>query len=178
MTFLLQRCMLRAFQRTTTYFFYPYLKRRKRNVGINNSHSIFQILLSGVPQGSKIGLILFNILINDFLLWISNSELLNFADDNTICAAENTSEELISSFEKESQAAIDWFVSNKTIVNSDKFQAIVVKRNNKMKDSNLLNINQKLINFEDCVKLHGVEINNKLSFGKYISILGKKASTQ
>ena len=47
-----------------------------------------------------------------------------------------------------------------------------------MKDSNPLNINQKLINFEDCVKLHGVEINNKLSFGKYISILGKKASTQ
>ena len=42
-----------------------------------------------------------------FLLWISNSKLLNFADDKIICAAENTSEEHISTLEKESQAVID-----------------------------------------------------------------------
>ena len=46
--------------------------------------------------------------INDLLLWILKSELLNFADDNTISAAENTIEELISTLGKESQAAIDW----------------------------------------------------------------------
>ena len=32
-------------------FFYSYLKRRKQYVRINNTHSVFQILLSGVPQG-------------------------------------------------------------------------------------------------------------------------------
>ena len=84
---------------------------------------------------------------HDLLLWISNSDLLNFADDNTISAAENTIEELINTLGKESQAAIDWFVSNEMIVNPDKFQAIVVmKRNNKMKDSCSLNINQGEIN--------------------------------
>ena len=55
-------------------------------------------------------------------------------------------EELISTLEKEIQAAIDWFVSNKIIVNPEKFQAIVVKRNNKTKDSYSLNINQQVIN--------------------------------
>ena len=73
---------------------------------------------------------------------MSNSELLKFADDNTICAAENTIKELIRTLDKESQAALDWFVSNDTIVTPDKFQAIVVKRNNKMKGSYPININQ------------------------------------
>ena len=96
-------------------------------------------------------------------------------DDNTISAAENTIEELISTLEKESQVAIDWFVSNEMIVNPDKFP---VKRNNKMKDSYSLNINQEVINSENSVKLLGVEIGNKLSFEKHISTLVKKASNQ
>ena len=57
------------------------------------------------------------------------------------------------------------------IVNPDKFQAIVVKRNNKMKDSYSLNINREVINSENSVKLLGVEIDNKLSFEKHISTL-------
>ena len=64
------------------------------------------------------------------------------------------------------------------IVNPDKFQAIVVKRNNKMKDFYSLNINQEVINSENCVKLLGVEIDSKLSFEKYISTPVKKAINQ
>ena len=52
------------------------------------------------------------------------------------------------------------------IVNPYKFQAIIVKRNNKMKDSYPVNINQEVINSENRVKLFGVEIDNKLSFEK------------
>ena len=49
-------------------FFYSYLKRRKQNVRINNKHSVFQILLSGVLQGSILGPLLFNIFINNLYL--------------------------------------------------------------------------------------------------------------
>ena len=50
-----------------------------------------------------------------------------------------------------------WFLSNKMIVNPDKFQAIVVKRNNKMKDSYSLNINPEVINSENCEGIEGRE---------------------
>ena len=78
---------------------YSYLKRRKQNVGINNTHSLFKILLFGVFHGSIPGSLLFNIHINDLYLWASKTDLLNFSGDNTISAAENTIEKLISNLE-------------------------------------------------------------------------------
>ena len=92
-------------------FFYSYLKRRKQNVKISNTHSVFQVLLFGVPQGSILGSLLFNIFINDLNLWITKTDLLNFADDNAIATAERTIENLLSTLETESQAAIEWFLS-------------------------------------------------------------------
>ena len=104
--------------------------------------------------------------------------MLNFSDDNTISAAENTVEKPISALEQDSQAAIDWFKINEIIVNPDKFQVIVVKKNSRKKDSYALNINNQTINSGNSVKLLGIEIDNTRSFNKYISTLCKKASNQ
>ena len=89
----------------TLVFFYSYLKRRKQNVKINNIFSSFQVLLSGVPQGSILGPILFNIFMNDLFLWIEEASLHNFADDNTFAFA-NSIPDLIKTIEKESEIAI------------------------------------------------------------------------
>ena len=92
--------------------------------------------------------------------------------------AENTREKLISTLEQDSQAVIDWFKINEMIVNSDKFQAIFVKKNCRMKDSYVLNINNQTINSENFIKLLGVEIDNTLSFEQKNYNLYKKASNQ
>ena len=63
-------------------FVNSYLKRRKQDVNINDTESVFQVLLSGIPQGSTLGSILFNTLINDFIFYIKHVYLANFADDN------------------------------------------------------------------------------------------------
>ena len=97
-------------------FLYSYLKRWEQNFRINNTHSIYQILLSGVPQLSILGPTLFSTFVNHLFFWISNPELLNFADNNTTCVAKNAIEELISTIE----LPTDWFN-----VNTDKFQAVV-----------------------------------------------------
>ena len=56
-------------------FLYAYLKRRRKSVNINNGHSMFRILLSGVPQGSILGPLFLNIFINDLLYFIKDANL-------------------------------------------------------------------------------------------------------
>ena len=149
---------------------------RKQNVKIGNTYSAFQVVLSGLPQGSILGLILFNIFINDIYLFMENSELHNFADDNTITSAENTLYELIRKLETESQTAINWFKSNEMIVNPDKFQAIIINRNSNMNENYSLNISDTTILSSKSVTLLGIEIDNKLSFENF-STLCRKANT-
>ena len=92
--------------------------------------------------------------------------------------AENIIEKPISTLEQDSQAAVDWQKINEMIVNPDKFQAIFVKKNCRMKDSYVLNINNQNINSVNYIKLLGVEIDNTLSFDQKNSNLYKKASNQ
>ena len=99
-------------------FIYLYMKRRKQGVKINDSESLFKILLSGVPQGSILGPILFNIFIHDLLFFINEAKLANFADDNTIHAAKRDLNELLRLLEKESEVAVKWFSDNNMIVSS------------------------------------------------------------
>ena len=71
-----------SFSKNSLVFFNSYLKRSKQNIRINNNQYFS------------------NLIFNDLLLWISNSELLTFAENNTISATEDSIEKLISTFEK------------------------------------------------------------------------------
>ena len=83
-----------------------YLKDCKQSVKIKGIRYLFQLIKSGVPQGSILGPILFNIFMN-VLFYILQNDLHNFVDDNTISAVSETISDLIHSLTVKSNLAID-----------------------------------------------------------------------
>ena len=68
--------------------FVDYLRHRKQRVQIGTTRSSWMEL--GVPQGSILGPLLFNIFINDLFLFIKNCTLHNYADDNSMAYSSTT----------------------------------------------------------------------------------------
>ena len=62
---------------------YSYLSERKQRTRNNNFYSNEGMLSSGVPQGSILGPLLFNIYMNDIFLFVPEINIANYADDTT-----------------------------------------------------------------------------------------------
>ena len=119
-----------GFSDTALRYVYSYLSNRKQCVRINNTYSSYQKIISGVPQGSILGQIFFNLSINNLSFFVSKVSLYNFTDDNTLSAFAKTILELIDVLQSEPEIVLDWFKNNKMIVNPGKFHAILLDRKN------------------------------------------------
>ena len=74
-----------------------------------------------MPQGSILGLLLFNIFINGLFFSIKNSEVCNFADDNTLFYGDKNLELVFSNLNSDLSNVMDGFKINPLKVNTAKF---------------------------------------------------------
>ena len=96
-----------------------YLSNRWQRTKINTSFSSSTDLLQGVPQGSVLGPLLFNIYLNDLFFFL-DCNVRNFAEDTKSFICNKNLDLVLNELERNSNIAIDWFQNNYMKMNSDK----------------------------------------------------------
>ena len=82
---------------------------------------------AGIPQGSILGSLLFNIFMNDLVYTIENSKMLNYADDTKIYLSHSERQIVEGGINRDLESARLWFKENGMMPNPKKYQAIVLK---------------------------------------------------
>ena len=155
-------------------FLNSYLSNRKQRVKLGQFQSNWLNIIKGVPQGSILGPLLFQIFMNDIFYFKKKSKIFNYADDNTVTYSDKSLETTKEVLVDESIICIDWFKNNKMQANPDKFQAIMLGLQGFL-NCKSLNLNGIEIKCEDSVKLLCVTFDYMLIFDIHISNICKKS---
>ena len=116
-----------GFGKAALNFIYNYLKERNHRTKINNIYSNWRSIKLGVPQGSILGPLLFNIFINDIFFFLRKSKIANYADDNTAYATAENINGLLTILKEETTVVLKWFQINEMKPNEDKCNLIACK---------------------------------------------------
>ena len=149
-----------------------YFSGREQRTKIGTDFSNWAEIILGAAQGSIIGPLAFNIYINDIFIFTEETEITNFADDNTPFACDTTVDLVIGRLEKDLGNLLQWFKLNYFKPNLEKSHLLL---NNS--SSNLyIKVCGKMISNSKNEKLLGITIDSALNFDTHVNNLCKKAN--
>ena len=151
-----------------------FLSGRKQHVVVDGVRSPAIDVVSGVPQGTVLGPLLFILYINDIFNSVKHSIIKVFADDSKV-------HKYIKSLfdrtllQEDIEAIVKWATENNMELNPSKFQLLQHGKNEDLKLPYTLPSGESLFG-EDCVKDLGVYVDHRLSWKSHINTKAAEAS--
>ena len=141
-----------------------YISQRQQWVKVASfCNESFEIIF-GVPQGSILGLIIFNAFVYDLLFFIKERDICNSTDDATLYACGKELDTISFKLEIETSTAIEWLKDNEMIANLSKFQLMFLSKT--LKTTCLLI--KKPSESSDTVELLGIALGKNIDLTRHM----------
>ena len=103
-----------------------FLINRKQFVTINGFHSMLALVLSGVPQGSVLGPIIFLVYINDLQCHLKGSTAGSFADETRLSKQISSCDDVLI-LQKDLNTVVKWATENNMVLHDSKFEYLAYR---------------------------------------------------
>ena len=154
-----------GFSKTSLDLINNYLSGRTQRTKIGDCFSSWREIVYGVPEGSILGPLLFNIYMNDLFLFSDDFNIANYADDSSPYEFSGSSEDVIRKLEKDAIILIEWYKFNYLKPNPDKWHLLLSDTTSDLK----IRIDDECISNNSYVKILGVNFDNKLNFNIHVT---------
>ena len=155
-----------------------FLSERVQAVTVEGKESLFHQVLSGVPQGTVLGPLLFIIFINDIYDVIKHCFGRSFADDTRLTKAIITAMDQMQ-LQEDLEAVTTWAANNNMALHEDKFELLQHGKNDHLKGSDSHSYvlsSGKTIEKSETVKDLGVVIDESLNWSQHIKEVTRQCS--
>ena len=149
---------------------FDYLTERKQRVKINSSFSSYLDIFQGVPKGSILGPLLFNLFLCDLFLFVEEADM-SYADDNTLYVCSENIDVTIGRLEEVGIVLFEWFSNNFLKANAGKCHLIL-----STDEPFLVNIDNEVIKNSNNKKLLAINLNNRLDFDTHAANICNRVS--
>ena len=158
-------------------WFKSFLTNRKQRTVIGSAISNEVDVNIGLPQGSVLAPILFNIYINDIKKVLNFSTIKLFADDALITISGSDIVDINQKLQQDLDSLFKWLCINKLKINIEKTKYMIISRKTNIEDIELKINNQIKQKVKSIVYL-GIQIDEKLDFNDHIEYTIRKIAKQ
>uniref|UniRef100_A0A8D0CDV4 Reverse transcriptase domain-containing protein n=1 Tax=Salvator merianae TaxID=96440 RepID=A0A8D0CDV4_SALMN len=169
-TILIEKMIKYGIDKVTVRWVHNWLSDRTQRVVINGCTSNWKKVSSGVPQGSVLGPVMFNIFINDLDEGVEG-KLIKFADDTKLGGGVANTREERERIQKDLEKLEQWAATNRMVFNKEKCKVLHLGKKN---EKNTYRMGGIRLSSSTCEKDLGVLVDHRLNMSQQCEAAAKK----